>query len=489
MISLKKKSYLFLKRFAFVKRTLKKCLHFFRVISFNHHDKSLTKVFKKFLDYSGLPCNNLISNGINIKRLNTNSYDAKIEGIMRDYYDKNTNMFLSMETNPSKKTNMQQPPNVGIIFTELYNTGGHTPLVKRFIESFSKEYTVVAFTSRILSNSYKKGNFDVMDEVETCGVHWNLDVDRFSELAKDLYNEIVKNNIDILFCYIHPQDIVSSALFALLKYTTKIKIVHINVQDHFYSLGFKFADLIIDARPSGQYITKKVRGFNNSIILPLHQKRKEKITYLSPQEIQDFRKNLGVNDDEYITLTGCASYKIFMGDESPYLEMIRDILIENPKLKHILMTEFKTPNEEKVFNRVFHNHPKLLKRIIITPKVKEFDPYIQACDLFIDSFPQGGALIHVDVMRNKKLSIIKIDKEYPIRSFEYYLPKNYKYMYDSIQDMRKGVKEILNLGKNYKNMCQINYNHYLNTYEFDVVKNEYKKIIDQYNNLKVFYEN
>jgi hypothetical protein len=92
------------------------------------------------------------------------------------------------------------------------------------------------------------------------------------------------------------------------------------------------------------------------------------------------------------------------------------------------------------------------------------------------------------MMRNKKPTVVKINKENPIRSFEYYLPQDYEFMYANTNEMKDGVLKLLYSRCDADKTAQKLYHHYLNNYEFYVVKSKYNDIIENYNNLKKFYQ-
>lgn len=454
-------------------------------LSVNKYDVKLFEIFEDFIKYTGLLSGKINVSSIDEKTLNTNSYDIKIEKVILGYYKNNKNKFHVSNYNNSKRK-------IAILFTELYSTGGHTPLVERLAESFLGEYDLKIFATRLdftVNGDYKDKKNNLCSKIDIDGVNWNFTLDKMTELIASLYNKIVDSKTDVIFCYIHPHDVIIAATIGLLKKYTNIKIIIINIQDHFYSLGFRFAHLIIDARPAGQSITKNIRGYNNTILMPLQQKAKDQTIYFTQDEKNNLRKKLSINDEEFFTLTGCADYKIFGDNDSPYLEMVRDLLIQEPRLKHIIMTKFSIPNNKKIFSAVFKGHKDLLSRLKIIERVPEFDLYMQACDLFIDSFPQGGALIHIDMMRNKRPTVLKINAANPIRSFEYYLPQSYKYMYANVEDMKEGILKLLHSKTEADKVSNQLYQHYLNNYEFYTVKEKYKTLIDNSDNLEKFYGN
>ena len=451
-------------------------------------DIALYNIYEKFIKETGLSSGNINTAFIDDNLLNTNSDDESIKDVILRHYKIHNKKFL--QYTPKKN----DAKSLGICFTELYAVGGHTPLVERIAESFAQEYDVTLFATRVnftacdtSNNVYYATKADnITSKIKIDGVNWDWSVNDICSCVRTFYNKIVQSGVNVLFCYIHPHDIVLSATLALIKEYTKIKVIYFNLADHFYNLGYKFAHLIIDARPAGQRITREIRGYNNTALMPLQQKRKEETFYYSQNELQKLREKIGINDGDYFTLTGSTSYKLFEEDGSVYFQFIKDLLQAEPKLKHIVMSEFSA-KYRKMIDNIFNGKKDLRSRLIIIDRVANFDIYMQACDLFIDTFPQGGALIHLDMMRNKKPTVVKINKTNPIRSFEFYLPKNYQYMYEDIENMKNGILELLYSKDKQREISDVLYQYYLDTYEFSIVKEKYKILIENSDNLEQFY--
>ena len=461
---------------------LKKIYHFLVEIILHikrlfNHNYELYEIFDEFCKISGMKTGNLNVNHIDEQNLNTNYYDDKIEKIVLKYYQNNQNKFLKQKNIKNKKKNF------GIVFTEIYAVGGHTPIIERLIDSLKDDCSIIGYAT--MHSNYTNSLLKQKIKVNT--YHWLTNKVNLYDFIINLYNKIIEDEIDIIYTCLHPHDIVAASVLCLLKKYTNVKIIQFNLADHLHYLGFKFAHLIIDARPAGQNITRNIRGYKNTILMPLQQRKKDQTVYYSKEEKQKLRQQLKIQDNEYLTLTGTADYKIFEDTTSIYFEMIKDLLIAEPKLKHLVMTEFDSLKCRIIFNQVFKNNQDLLKRLIIIDRVSEFDIYMQTCDLFIDSFPQGGALIHIDTMRNKKPTVLKINKENPVRSFEYYLPKDYEYQYNNVEDMKKGILKLLYSKTEQQKASEKLYQYYLDNYEFELVKKKYKELINESDNLEQFF--
>ena len=113
-----------------------------------------------------------------------------------------------------------------------------------------------------------------------------------------------------------------------------------------------FADLILEGMPSALKITNEKRQLYNCAVIGLQSKEVGETNYISKDEIQNIRKELGINDNEIMTISGGASYKFFNQNKSEYFEMIKEILETREDIKHVIMTKLKK-NEIKIFNEIF----------------------------------------------------------------------------------------------------------------------------------------
>jgi hypothetical protein len=100
----------------------------------------------------------------------------------------------------------------------------------------------------------------------------------------------------------------------------------------------------------------------------------------------------------------------------------------------------------------------------------------------------SSALTQVDMMRNKRPTVVKINRESALLSFHEYMPKDYPYMFDNVEDMESGILKLLYDKTEQQKFIDMLYNHYLMTFESDIVKEKYIKLIDNCDNLEQFYE-
>lgn len=397
------------------------------------------------------------------KNFDTRKFDQQIEDFLKPYNRANL-----------KKDNKK----IGFLATEIYDTGGHTKCIKDLIVSLSNDYEQILFLSK-KSNSIDNAPTVysiIKNYAQIYGIDSNLLF--LKKKCKDFCNKIISSNIKTLLVYIHPDDIFGTAVLAYLKNTTDIKIIYFNHASHYPVLGMSFADVILEGMPTTQKITHEKRHFTNTKIIGLQSLPKDETIYYSNDELQNLRHNLGIKAGELVTMSGGSAYKFFDDEKnSDYFEMIKNLLAKEPRLKHVIISEFDS-KQNSIIQRIFSNSSELKNRIVFLPYQTNFDKYFQMADVFIDSFPVSSALTQVDLMRNRVASVVKINKEIPEFSFDEYQMPDYPYMFERIQDMQNAILDLLHDETKRKEIISKNYEFWLKTYESSVVRDKYIKIIE-----------
>lgn len=398
------------------------------------------------------------------KNFDTRKFDQQIEGFLKPYNRANL-----------KKDNKK----IGFLATEIYDTGGHTKCIKDLIVSLSNDYEQILFLSKksaSIDNAPISYNI-IKKYAQIYGVDSNLLF--LKEKCKDFCNKIISSNIKTLLVYIHPDDIFGTAVLAYLKNTTDIKIIYFNHASHFPVLGMSFSDIILEGMPTTEKVTHERRHFTNTKIIGLQSLPKGETIYYSNDELQNLRNNLEIKADEFVTMSGGSSYKFFdKENNSAYFEMIKNLLKKEPKLKHVIISQFNS-KQNSTIRRIFSNCSELKNRIVFVPYQTNFDKYFQMADVFIDSFPVSSALTQIDLMRNKVASVVKINREIPEFSFHEYQMPDYPYMFEKIEDMERAIIELLHDENKRKVIIARNYDYWLKTYESSVVRDKYIKIIER----------
>lgn len=370
----------------------------------------------------------------------------------------------------------------GFCATELYDVGGHTSCLKSLAESLyseAHEKKLPLFLSAIETTHKCSGN--LIKKLKDCVNIFGIEFSR-KNLRNDitfLYNNIIKNLPNTLFIYIHSDDIAFAMVLSLLKKYEPVKLIFFNHASHLPNVGMNFSHLIWECLPASLKITENQRHIRSkSIVIGLQSKKVKDVIIYPENTIYDIRSKFGVIGDGFLTMSGGASYKFFNNIGSEYFEMIKKILIMEPKLCHVVISNFSV-EEKKIIDSIFLDRMDLMERLKFSSLTPNFDPLFQAADVFIDSFPQSSALTQIDLMRNRVASVVKINKDNPEKSFHEYLPENYPYIFEEVEDMIEGILKLLYDIDERKRIIEMNYKFWLTTYESDVVKGRALKIVEK----------
>lgn len=410
-----------------------------------------------------------------VKMFDTRHLDNEV----KKFVDLNFEKEFMGETNKNR---------VAILATTFYDSGGHTECVRRLVSNLSSDYEFKVFLSRKLeSYSLAPNKTKLIQEHATIDGFHSPHLE-FKTAVNLIFNLIKEYAPKVIFVYMNMDDYHSAAILALIKKYTNIKIIYCNHGSHYPAIGFSFADLVLVAMQSTHYIDKNYRKCDKHCIVEMLSDKVEDIKYFSDKEIAEKKEELGISSNDYCTMSGGDSYKFFENGESPYFEMIKSLLLKESKLKHIVLLSITrlTQGEKAIINNLFSD-PHLRERLILLPLTNDYEILFQCCDVFIDSFPVSSALTQIDLMKFKKPTVIKINSENVLLSFHEYMPKNYPYMFDNIDDMTKGILKLLYSKEEQQKVIEMNYQHYLETFEGNVVKQKYIDLIENSNNLCQFH--
>lgn len=378
------------------------------------------------------------------------------------------------------KCNLMQNK-IGYLASELYEMGGHSKSLRDLSKSLQNVYKQKLFLTK-LSATLKSAPYlmkNLKNYMEVYGDDFSYL--KFRKQVEDFAQKIIDFAPKTLMVYIHPDDIFGTAVLACLKKTSKIKIIYFNHASHYPNLGMTFADIILEGMPTTAKITHEKRHLYNTQIIGLQSLAKEETIYYSKEELDRIKEDIGINKNNLITMSGGSSYKFFdKCGTSEYFEMILRLLQKEKNLYHVIISEFNK-KQEHIINHIFSKNIELKDRLIFLPYQTTFDKYFQLADVFIDSFPVSSALTQIDLMRNKVVSLVKINNEKPEYSFHEYQMKDYPYMFENIEDLEKAVIELLHDKAKRQDIVKRNYKYWLDTYESNVVKNKYIAAIEELN--------
>ena len=397
--------------------------------------------------------------------------DEKTSKLAEKIFQKNKAKFLEFKKYKSK---------ISYWGSELYDLGGHTPCVINLAKSLFEGEKYPLFLTR-LNRTQEKGAKALKELDKYCYIHGvNFHSYNFEKSLIEAYNKIIENATEVVILYIHQHDILATALIYLLKRNTNIKFIFFDHATHFPNIAMTLCDLILELLPLTLKTTQEKRKLFNAKIIGLQTKNKNEIVYYTKEDITQKRNELGIKEDELLTISGGSSYKYFDNSNSgsQHYEMIKNILVQEPQLKHLAITNL-SKEQEKTIKKIFAKHPEAQNRLIIHPLTPNFEILFQCADLFIDSFPVSSAMTQLDLMSMKKPSVVKINSENPIYSFHEYMPENYPYMFESVEKMEKAILYLIKNKPELEKISDDNYQFWLENYEEQTVKEKYLKIIDE----------
>lgn len=413
------------------------------------------------------------------KSFNCKAFDKEINNKVERLFKK-----YKFTTNINNDTRSKR---IAFLATEFNDMGGHTGCVKKMVEMLSEQYEICTFlTLKELTYQNTKTKLPLIEKYSKID---GVNQGEIRNLRNDLlclFNKICAYSPKVLFAFIHRNDFYGTAILCMIKKYTNIKVIFCNHASHYPALGMSFADAIANSSESTFYVNKVFRGFDKNIFFNYIDDKEENIVDISEEEKLKIRKELGIKDGNYFTLSGASPYKFFNDDSSKYFEMIKDLLEEEPNLQHIVITGLETAKQKQIYNTIFNNS-KVKDRIKIIYFTPEYSKIFQSCDLFIDSFPIGSALTHIELMKHKKVSIVSVNEENALYSFHENFPKDYPYMYSNTTDMKNGILTLLHNKSKREEAEKIVYEHYLENFEASKSIQAYINAIENSDNLSSLY--
>ena len=375
--------------------------------------------------------------------------DKRIDEIVSDYKD-----LQSCTVNPGR---------VAFLATKIYDMGGHTKWMHDMQKTLADKYEETLFlTTTVTSRKAAPQTLDYVQKISKIKTFKQFSCS-FEKNVREIYDAIVAYAPRAVFVFIHTDDVIATAVLALLKRNTDIKIFFVNHATHRPALSMSFADLVLEETPSSAYVTQKLRQIEQTHIVGLISKPEEENPHFTAEEIAATRRSMGIPQGALCTMSGAASYKFFDADGSRYFETVQKLLTEHPDVYHVVITELQ-PHEKLIVERMFADSP-VKNRLLILPYQKNYELYFKSADLFIDSFPMSSALAFIDLMRLRVPYVVKINTENAALSFHEYQAPDFPYMYETIDELYRGVEELLADESKRAAMVENNYRHYMEHYE------------------------
>jgi len=357
----------------------------------------------------------------------------------------------------------QKSENLAFFATEFYEQGGHGVLLRNILQNVPENCNTRLFLTKKSKTMRiaKKRMAEMANYTQIDGVDFSFLCEK--RLLRQIFDKITDFSPKAIIVFMHMNDAFAAATLALLKKHTDIKILFVNFAAHHPTLGMSFADLILELSPYNAFVTQKYRNLARTHVIWLAGESEKNLPVFSDEQIKETKNKIGIPQNCVCSMTGCASYKLHSGKKSEFLELICKLLEKYENLYHVLITN-STDELKQILDSVFQNS-KAKNRLLILNFTANYKPIFKCADFFIDSFPISNDLTMVDLMSLKIPFVSMINRKNIIQSFNEFVPKNYPYVFENLEDLESGVHKLF-LDKDERNrIAEMNYEHFLNFFE------------------------
>ena len=257
--------------------------------------------------------------------------------------------------------------NILHVASELFDTGGHTRALLRWIENTNTIHNNALVLTR--QNNLPKY---VRHEVARLGIKYvSLMGNGFDLFARSSRLRNLSNTwADYVILHIHPDDVVPVLAYSE---ATDVPVLLFNHADHVFWLGSSVSDSVLSIRESGLQLASRRRNTVENRLLPLPMIVSETKIDLNAKE------RLGLVGKK-VVLTIASDYKFKAIESYNYTSFFIRFLERRPDI--VLVVVGAEPS----------GNLKLLKssfpeRVMLVPSTPYIDLYKSAADVYMDSFP------------------------------------------------------------------------------------------------------
>ncbi|MES2779610.1 MAG: hypothetical protein V4651_06895 [Bacteroidota bacterium] len=261
------------------------------------------------------------------------------------------------------------------VASELYELGGHTPLLLKWIQrDQDSEHNI--FLTRQTEDTIPSTIFaqHTIDQSVICHINKG---ESLVETAQQLLNSA--SHYDFLVLHIHPNDIVPLLAFANTK---PVPIYFLNHADHCFWLGASIIDGLIQLRESSIELDKKRRGMDvPQFVLTIPVNAPETSSGINKQEMLN---KYGVDSLEpFVMLTTSteSKFKPLLGYN--YFESVIPVLDQNPRAILIIVG---ISNDKGL--AIQYKHPQIKYVGYLLPE--ELAAIENCVDLYLETFPNSS---------------------------------------------------------------------------------------------------
>ena len=293
-------------------------------------------------------------------------FSAELESILKCCAEKLDTVYNQSLMNGPQK--MENKRHVLHIFSEGYQTGGHTRLAARWMESDSESiHSVMALWIGSVMPQW------IVDIAEgSGGWYLNFEPNNLTLFHKaKVLREVAHSWADIVVLHIHPWDVIPSIAFGT---DGGPPIILLNHADHVFWFGASVADMIADIRPAGQDVTRKRRGTKRSMLLPIPM-----VESAAKYTREEARQKLGIDEHAVLLVSIGASHKYTPCGNYNFTQMLYNIV---QKHSHVIALVVG-PSDEGEWRQL---RIQTNGRACAVGTQWDLDVFHCAADIYLDSF-------------------------------------------------------------------------------------------------------
>ncbi|MFT4662283.1 MAG: hypothetical protein ACI8XB_002572 [Patiriisocius sp.] len=317
----------------------------------------------------------------------TRKHDKKLDAVLHSIGSSHLSM----------NTNLDESGSVVIITSGILEFGGLTQQVENLVKYFPENEKLVVWTTESFSNS--NIDSDRGKSISERAEIKKVDTDQNHIYgAKEIVNWVENNKVKAFFYFLSPDDTTAFLLPSMLP---GHKHILINVSHHVFCLGSFQFDAIVDV--SDHYYHESVVEERSEQLHKIYLSGRGELDDLQKIVKNDIRKDLSIPEEAYLTVTvGNPNKSIWDSDQS-YIHIIGKMLMESVDVHHLLIAK----GMDKIKDLIVWHYPKVKNRIHVLNGTRDLIPTLKGCDLYLNSFPMGGALSSLDAIA-ASLAIVAI---------------------------------------------------------------------------------
>jgi hypothetical protein len=263
------------------------------------------------------------------------------------------------------------PRRVLHVATSVYNTGGHTRLIKNWVERDENSHHHLLLTNQ--ETSPLPG--ELTQAVEQRHGKVMVLPKSLSMLERASYlRNVARANFDVVVLHTNPDDVVPIVALASRDVPP---VALLNHADHVFWIGSSIADVIVDLRTYGQRLSETRRYAKQTFMLPIPLNLKQ--PSISREEA---RRRLNLTETDVMLLSIGAAYKYIPTPTHNFYQTISNILERNPEA-HFYQVGIDQSTSAQFL-------PQRHARAHFLGRLEDPTLYEVAADIYLEGFPQGS---------------------------------------------------------------------------------------------------